>query len=110
MSTRNSTDMENELSDIREQSRVFPRVLSLMSRVDESALFLAHRKANARKAKGIDGISKEEYGKDIFENLEGLVERLKSFKYIPQPVKRVYIPKLSGLWAYLSMKINLFKP
>ena len=89
MGTRNSIDMENELSNVREQSRVFPRVMSLMNRVDVPTLFLAHREANGRKARGIDGVTKEEYGKNIFDNLEGLVERLKTFKYIPQPVRRV---------------------
>ena len=62
MGTRNSIDMENELSNVREQSRVFPRVMSLMNRVDVPTLFLAHREANGRKARGIDGVTKEEYG------------------------------------------------
>ena len=60
MGTRNSIDMENELSNVREQSRVFPRVMSLMNRVDVPTLFLAHREANGRKARGIDGVTKEE--------------------------------------------------
>ena len=51
MGTRNSIDMENELSNVREQSRVFPRVMSLMNRVDVPTLFLAHREANGRKAR-----------------------------------------------------------
>ena len=53
MGTRNSIDMENELSNVREQSRVFPRVMSLMNRVDVPTLFLAHREANGRKARGM---------------------------------------------------------
>ena len=105
MGTRNSIDMENELSNVREQSRVFPRVMSLMNRVDVPTLFLAHREANGRKARGIDGVTKEEYGKNIFDNLEGLVERLKTFKYIPQPVRRVYIPKPNGKQRPLGIPV-----
>ena len=41
-----------------------------MNRVDVPTLFLAHREANGRKARGIDGVTKEEYGKIIFDNLE----------------------------------------
>jgi group II intron reverse transcriptase/maturase len=44
-------------------------------------------------APGIDKITKEEYGKNLEGNLCKLVERLHSMSYIPQPVRRVYIPK-----------------
>jgi group II intron reverse transcriptase/maturase len=45
------------------------------------------------RASGIDGISWQEYGEHLDENLENLVERMKAKRYRPQPAKRVYIPK-----------------
>jgi group II intron reverse transcriptase/maturase len=47
----------------------------------------------ARKATGVDGVNKEEYGKKLEENLQGLSERLKRMGYHPSPSRRSYIPK-----------------
>ena len=44
-------------------------------------------------AAGIDQVTKAEYAEHLEENLAGLVERLHRMGYMPQPVKRVYIPK-----------------
>lgn len=44
-------------------------------------------------ASGIDRVTKEEYGKGLEANLTTLVGRLHMMSYIPQPVRRVYIPK-----------------
>ena len=44
-------------------------------------------------ASGIDGVTKEEYARNLKENLCKLVERLHRMAFIPQPVERVYIPK-----------------
>jgi group II intron reverse transcriptase/maturase len=44
-------------------------------------------------AAGIDGVTKEEYAKNLDTNLANLLERLHRMAYIPQPVRRVYIPK-----------------
>lgn len=48
------------------------------------------------KADGIDGVSVEEYGRNLDSNLEDLVGRMKRQAYKPQPVKRVYIPRADG--------------
>ena len=48
---------------------------------------------NRNKAVGIDNVSWEKYGRNLEENLELLVSRLKRKKYKPIPAKRVYIPK-----------------
>ena len=45
------------------------------------------------RASGIDGVSWTEYGKQLDENLNNLVTRMKVKRYKPQPAKRVYIPK-----------------
>jgi RNA-directed DNA polymerase len=48
------------------------------------------------KAAGIDGVSLEEYGRDLEFNLEKLNDRIHKGAYIPQPVRRTYIPKANG--------------
>jgi group II intron reverse transcriptase/maturase len=45
------------------------------------------------KAVGIDKVSWFEYKRDLDENLENLVSKLKKKKFKPLPAKRVYIPK-----------------
>lgn len=52
-----------------------------------------YKSLNRNKAVGIDNVSWEEYGRDLDENLERLVSRLKRKKYKPIPARRVYIPK-----------------
>jgi group II intron reverse transcriptase/maturase len=47
----------------------------------------------AKKATGVDGVTKEEYGKNLEENLRDLSGRLKRMGYRPGPKKRVYIRK-----------------
>jgi len=42
---------------------------------------------------GIDGISWEEYGGNLEENLKSVVARMKAKQYRPLPARRVYIPK-----------------
>jgi len=52
-----------------------------------------YRSLNRNKAVGIDNVNWEEYGRNLDENLELLVSRLKRKKYKPIPARRVYIPK-----------------
>ena len=52
-----------------------------------------YKSLNRNKAVGIDNVSWEEYGRNLDENLELLVSRLKRKKYKPIPARRVYIPK-----------------
>lgn len=51
---------------------------------------------NGKKAVGIDGITKQEYGTNLIEHLTVLVERLKTFDYRPKTIRRVKIPKSNG--------------
>jgi len=52
-----------------------------------------YKSLNRNKAVGIDNVSWEEYGRNLDDNLELLVSRLKRKKYKPIPARRVYIPK-----------------
>ena len=88
--------MEHERKTIRYQSEKHEKLTSLMNRVNVGSLKEAHKKQKTGKAVGIDGETKQSYGKHIEANLASLVKRMKEFQYIPNPVRRTYIPKLNG--------------
>ena len=88
--------MEHELKGIRYQSEKYAKLTTLINRVNEESLKEAHCRQKVGKAAGVDGMTKEEYERNLDENIKALVSRMKSFKYIPQPVRRTYIPKPNG--------------
>ena len=51
---------------------------------------------DGRKALGVDGVSKDDYGQQLESNLQALHEKLCQQSYRPQPVRRVEIPKADG--------------
>lgn len=56
-------------------------------------------------ASGVDGITYEEYGKNLDANLDRLVERLKSKSYHARLVRRKYIPKGNGKLRPLGIPV-----
>lgn len=88
--------VEQEQKDIRYQSRTYKKLQTLMNRVNAESIKEEHRKQVKGKAAGIDGITKEQYDAKLEENVNGLIERMKKFSYRPLPVRRTYIPKLTG--------------
>ena len=44
-------------------------------------------------SKLIDKVTKEEYDRNLSENLDNLINKMTRFSYKPQPVRRTYIPK-----------------
>lgn len=69
---------------------------NLMHHINEESLKASFQQLRRECAVGVDGISWEEYGKQLDENIKGLMGRIKKMGYRPQPVKRVYIPKDNG--------------
>ena len=88
--------MANGIEEIRRQSRTYARVENLMSNVNRESLTAIHLRQPANKAKGVDRVSKAEYGENLEENISDLLERMKKFSYRPLPVRRTYIPKTNG--------------
>lgn len=56
-------------------------------------LRMVHRQMQSGKARGIDGVSKEEYAGNLETNLASLIDRMKRGAYRPNPTRRAYIPK-----------------
>lgn len=70
------------------------RFTSLVHLINEENLAECYKELKRGKALGVDGVSVEEYGKHLVENLSKLIGKMKSGGYRPLPVRRVYIPKV----------------
>ena len=65
--------------------------------IPKRAVWNAYKKVKANHgAAGVDGVSIEEFDKDIKDNLYKLWNRMASGTYFPPAVKAVPIPKRSG--------------
>lgn len=72
------------------------RFNSLAHLLDQEALRRAYGRLRKDAAVGVDGVTKEQYGQDLENNLRDLHERLKARRYRHQPILRVHIPKAPG--------------
>jgi RNA-directed DNA polymerase len=92
---RSSESVETKLQRIAEKARKEPgfKFTSLFHLMNMELLGGCFEGLRTDAASGIDRITKEEYGKNLDANLTTLVERLHRMAYIPQPVRRLYIPK-----------------
>lgn len=88
--------MEKEKAEIAGLVERYGRVQSLMKYVNSDTLKESYSKQPKGKAVGVDGITKEQYGENLEENIESLLVRMKKFSYKPYPVRRAYIPKGNG--------------
>ena len=87
--------MEEKLKQIAERAKQDKKrkFESLVHHINEENLAACYRELKKNKACGIDGVTVEEYGVNLKGKLKDLVQRMKTKKYRPQPVRRVYIPK-----------------
>lgn len=82
---------------------------SLMHHFNEKSLQRCFDKLDGKKAVGVDGISKTEYGENLQANLRDLVERMKRMGYRPQAVRQVLIPKEGKPGATRPLGIGCFE-
>lgn len=103
--TEIGTIMETKLARISQLSRENPKMVftSIGHLINEDMLKYCHEKMDGKKAVGIDGVTKEEYSRNLEENLHNLVNRLKQKAYKPKPARRVEIPKDNGKTRPLSI-------
>lgn len=90
--------METKLARISELSAENPNMVfnSIGHLINVELLKECHADMDGKKAVGIDGVTKEAYGRNLDANLENLVGRLKSKSYRPKPARRIEIPKDNG--------------
>lgn len=96
MQTGELKDMINELLGIQfniEKARNDGKVQNLASYINNKTLIASHKEMDGKKAKGIDGVAKEDYATNLEASVEHLVKRMINGSYQPEPIRRVYIPK-----------------
>jgi RNA-directed DNA polymerase len=84
-----------KLHRIAEKARKEPgfKFTSLYHLMNEELLRECFKRLRNDAAAGIDNVTKEMYAVNLDANLSNLIERLHRMAYIPQPVRRKYIPK-----------------
>lgn len=88
--------MATDLTRIGEKARKEPGLVftSLYHHIcDVDNLRACYDTLDAKKAPGVDGVTKEEYGRNLEENLRDLSLRLNRMGYRPGPKRRSYVPK-----------------
>lgn len=92
---RNEESVETKLHRIAEKARRDPkcRFTSLFHLMNRELLRGCFLDLKDDRASGVDRVTKEQYAENLEANLDDLIGRLHRMAYIPQPVRRVYIPK-----------------
>lgn len=92
---RSEEPVATKLHRIAEKARKEPRFkfTSLYHLMNEELLRECFQRLRKDAAAGIDDVTKEKYAENLDVNLSNLIERLHRMAYIPQPVRRKYIPK-----------------
>lgn len=72
--------------------------MELLEKVlDDKNLFEAYKQVYKNKgASGVDGVTVDELGSFMYKHKEEIKEQIRTRKYKPSPVRRVYIPKDNG--------------
>jgi len=92
---RSEEPVGTKLRRIAEKARREPnfKFTSLYHLMNEELLRGCFKRLRKDAAAGIDKMTKDMYAENIEANLSNLVDRLHKMAYIPQPVRRKYIPK-----------------
>ena len=92
---KTSQDVSPGLTKVAERAKREPegQFYSLAHLLDIEALGRAYGRLRKGAAVGVDGVSKDEYGQRLEENLRELHERMRAKRYRHQPIRRVHIPK-----------------
>jgi len=86
---------KTKLQRIAQLSKRDPKksFINLMCTFNEDSLKECFDKLNKKKAVGVDKVTKDMYARNLDQNIENLVTRMKKMAYRPGPVKQVHIPK-----------------
>ena len=87
-----------QLRRVQEKAKANPeeRFTSLAHLITADALKRSYRMTDAKAAPGVDGVTKDAYGRNLERNLSELHGRLKAGRYRAMPVLRHWIDKPGG--------------
>jgi group II intron reverse transcriptase/maturase len=83
-------------NDISGKARRFRKVLNISGQINKTTLLESCRELNGKKAVGVDRVRKEEYVKNLEENISKLSGKLRRDSYNPKPSRRVMIDKVGS--------------
>lgn len=69
---------------------------ALLHHIDVDALERAFWRQKRRASAGVDGITVEDYERNLESNLRDLCAKIHTGRYRPHPVRRVFIPRADG--------------
>jgi len=81
----------------------------LMHHFNKASLRACFLQLNGKKAVGTDGMTQEQYGERLEENLEDLLGRMKLMACRPQPILKVLIAKAGKANASRPLGISVFE-
>jgi hypothetical protein len=92
------TGVSSALDRVREVARrdKDARFTALLHHVAVERLRWAYWEISPKAAPGVDGVTWEDYGKNLEANLRDLHERVQGGRYRAMPSRRAYIPKADG--------------
>ncbi|HEX2798763.1 MAG TPA: group II intron reverse transcriptase/maturase [Thermoanaerobaculia bacterium] len=95
---KTSTNLSPKLLKVAERAKREPetRLLALAHLMDEELLKEAFGRIKKDAAVGVDGVTKEQYGACLEENIRALHAKMREGRYRHQPIRRVHIPKAPG--------------
>jgi len=95
---RGGAKVRTKLPSITRRARENPKLkfTSLVHLLTVDFLRKCFWELKGDKAPEVDEVTVKEYEADLGENLKDLVDRLKAWRYRPQLVRRVYMPKPNG--------------
>lgn len=96
--TQSSDNMSTSLLRLAALSRQYPQrcFTNLNQYLTKDLLRAAFHQTRKDGAAGVDGQMAEDYAQNLEDNLESLLDRVKSGCYHAPPVRRCYIPKGNG--------------
>ena len=89
---KNVSTIQQRIASLAQRSPDFA-FFSLAHHIDLYWLEAAYHRTRKDGAAGIDDVMGKQYAENLRENLQNLLDRLKSGKYKAPPVKRKHIPK-----------------
>jgi RNA-directed DNA polymerase len=82
---------------------------ALMHFYNEESLLKCFQKLDGKKAVGIDKVTKDQYGENLIENLNHLLERMKKMAYRPGNIREALIEKEDKPGTYRPLGISNFE-
>jgi RNA-directed DNA polymerase len=78
----------------------------LMHLFNQESLIECFHELDENKAVGIDGVTKRDYGENLYSNIDRLISKMKDMAYRPGPVREVFIPKEGNPGAIRALGIS----